>query len=229
MQRYDYSGFSLRRLNEPRFKHIKLLIFWPIFGIAFNFLERVFNPEFHDIYCKLDDYIPFCEYFVIPYYFWFAYLIGIQIYGFFYDVPAFAKYMKFTMLTYGICFLVYVIYPNAQQLRPEVFERNNIFTHIVSMLYGYDTNTNVCPSMHVTGSFAVYFVAKHSKLFGNNRPMKIAFYLTTLLICASTVFMKQHSIIDVFAGIIVSYICYPIVFKKEKQLTQTEEKELQYI
>ena len=95
------------------------------------------------------------------------------------------------------------------------------------MLYGYDTNTNVCPSMHVTGSYAVYFSAKHSKLFGK-RPIKIAFYITTLIICASTVFLKQHSIIDVFAGIIVSYICYPIVFKKEKQTEQAERKEVRY-
>jgi len=102
MQRYDYSGFSLRKLNDPRFSHAKLLIFWPLFGLVFTALEKFFNPEFHDVYCRLDDYIPFCEFFVIPYYFWFAFLIGMQVYGFFYDVPAFKKYMLFTILTYGI-------------------------------------------------------------------------------------------------------------------------------
>lgn len=30
-QRVDYSGFSLRRLNEPRFAHIKLLGGWIVY------------------------------------------------------------------------------------------------------------------------------------------------------------------------------------------------------
>ncbi len=29
---YDYSGFSLSRLNEPRFSHIKLLGGWIFYG-----------------------------------------------------------------------------------------------------------------------------------------------------------------------------------------------------
>ena len=30
-QRVDYSGFSLRRLNEPRFAHVKLLAGWIVY------------------------------------------------------------------------------------------------------------------------------------------------------------------------------------------------------
>ena len=226
MQRYDYSGFSLKKLNDARFSHIKLLMFWPVFGLLFTALERIERPEFHDIYCRLDDFIPFCEWFVIPYYFWFIFLIGIQIYGFFYDVPTFEKYMKFTMLTYGFCLATYIVYPNAQQLRPVDFARNNIFTDIVKLMYGFDTNTNVCPSMHVTGSFAVYFAARQSKLFSGKK-MRIAFFLIAIIICSSTVFLKQHSIIDVFAGIIVSYAAYPLVFRKTpiEQPSKIEEKQ----
>ena len=37
----DYRQFRLRKLNTPEFSHIKLLLFWPVFGLAFLALERV--------------------------------------------------------------------------------------------------------------------------------------------------------------------------------------------
>ena len=36
----DYRQFRLRKLNTPEFSHIKLLLFWPVFGLAFLALER---------------------------------------------------------------------------------------------------------------------------------------------------------------------------------------------
>ena len=226
MQIVDYRKFRLRKLNTPEFKHLKLLIFWPIFGIIFMALERIFSPEFHPVYSHIDDVIPFCEWFVIPYYFWFVFLVGIQIYGVLFDVPCFERYMKFTILTYTATILVYIIYPTSQNLRPEFFERDNIFTKIVSMLYNFDTNTNVCPSMHVIGSFAVYFSARKSKLFGSLW-WRIAFFVMTVLICASTVFLKQHSVIDIFWGVVVCIVFYPIVFYEKKNQVLVEKKEEQ--
>ncbi|MFR0799191.1 MAG: hypothetical protein ACLSHJ_10985 [Oscillospiraceae bacterium] len=41
--RPDYRQFRLRKLNTPEFSHIKLLLFWPVFGLAFLALER-FRP-----------------------------------------------------------------------------------------------------------------------------------------------------------------------------------------
>lgn len=215
MQIVDYRKFSLKKLNTPEFSHVKLLLFWPIFGIMFMALERLFSPEFHPVYSPVDDMIPFCEFFVIPYYFWFVFLIGIQIYGFFFDIPCFEKYMRFTILTYMTTLLVYIVYPTSQNLRPVLFERDNIFTSIVGMLYGFDTNTNVCPSLHVIGSFAVYFAARKSKLFGT-KMWRLAFFVVTILICASTVFLKQHSVIDIFWGIVMSVVFYPVVFHEKK-------------
>ena len=31
----DYRQFRLRKLNTPEFSHIKLLLFWPVFGLVF--------------------------------------------------------------------------------------------------------------------------------------------------------------------------------------------------
>lgn len=224
MQIVDYRAFRLSKLNTKEFKHIKLLLFWPIFGIIFTSLERIFSPQFNPVYTPVDDMIPFCEFFVIPYYFWFVFLIGIQIYGFFFDIPCFNKYMKFTILTYMTTVIIYIIYPTSQELRPLVFERNNIFTQIVNMLYNFDTNTNVCPSLHVIGSFAVYFSARKSKIFGGFW-WRVAFFVTTILICASTVFLKQHSVLDIFWGVVVCFAFYPFVFMDKKAVVEMEKSE----
>ena len=224
----NYREFKLSKLNTPEFSHIKLLIYWPLYGIAFLILERFLNVEYNPVYCQLDDWIPFCEYFVIPYYFWFIFLIGIQVYGFFFDVKAFKDYMYYTILTYTLTVVIYIIYPTSQQLRPTEFARDNVFTDIVSFLYGFDTNTNVCPSLHVIGSFAVYFAARKSKAF-SGPGWRIAFFVMTVLISISTVFLKQHSVLDIFWAIILCAVCYPVVFEREKIRTMIKQyKEKQY-
>ncbi len=223
----NYREFKLSKLNTPEFSHIKLLLYWPIYGIIFWTLERFLNVEYNPVYCQLDDMIPFCEFFVIPYYFWFIFLIGIQVYGFFFDVKAFKDYMYYTILTYTLTVIIYIIYPTSQELRPTEFARDNVFTHIVRFLYGFDTNTNVCPSLHVIGSFAVYFAARKSKAF-SGLGWRIAFFVMTVLISISTVFLKQHSVLDIFWALVLCAVCYPIVFEREKIKTLIKGKEKQY-
>ena len=191
-----------------------MLLYWPLYGVIFTAYERVINLEFRPVRSFIDDMIPFCEYFVIPYYFWFLFLIGMLVYSALYSIDTYKRYMWFIILTYSITLVIYFFFPTSQELRPVEFERDNIFTKIVSILYGYDTNTNVCPSIHVIGSIAVLFSAWNDKHLSTTG-WRIAFLITTVLICASTVFLKQHSIIDVFAGIALSFVCYPLIFGKK--------------
>ena len=195
---------------------VRILFFWPIFGTLFGCLEKFGKGRFHEVYCALDDKIPFCEYFVIPYYFWFLLLFGMIIYGFFWDDEAFHNYMKFTLLSYCLTFLIYIIYPTVQNLRPEEFARDNVFIELVKYTYKNDTNTNVCPSIHVLGSMAVYFAARKSKSFGS-LPWRITFFLTAFLITLSTVFIKQHSVIDIIFAVILGALIYPVVYPRTKK------------
>lgn len=88
----DYRRFRLDRLNTPEFKHLKYLLFWPVYGFFFLLVERLWIREsYTPIHCPLDDRIPFCEYFLIPYLLWFVFLIGIQIYTLLYDTESFKK------------------------------------------------------------------------------------------------------------------------------------------
>lgn len=80
----NYREFRIHKLNTPEFSHVRLLLYWPIFGLLFLFLERL-QPQrnYYPVYCGLDDIIPFCEWALIPYLFWFVFLIGTLVYTFF--------------------------------------------------------------------------------------------------------------------------------------------------
>ena len=199
---------------SDEYRHSLLLLYWPVYGLFFLYFERIRSCTYHAVECELDSLVPFMPVFVIPYYFWFVFLVGMLIYTFFFDVNAFRKYMWFVILTYSATILIYFIYPTCQNLRPEV-TGNDIFSRIVSGLYAFDTNTNVCPSIHVLGSFAVCFASCHCEKL-KHPLVKASFFVVALLISVSTVFLKQHSVIDIFYAVIVSVLCYPLVFCKNR-------------
>jgi len=208
----DYRKLRLHNLTSTEYRHLLLLIFWPVFGILFAYVEKFYPVEHYTpVYSVIDDFIPFFEWFVIPYLFWFVYLAGMVIYTALYDIGTFKKMMLFVIITYTLTIVIYLIWPTCQELRPSAFERDNIFTRIMRDYYAYDTNTNVCPSLHVIGAVAVQFAFFHLK--GKKHiSWHIAFIITTVLICMSTVFLKQHSIIDVFAALPVCMLGYLLSF-----------------
>ena len=203
----SYRNLNLHTLNTPEYSHVKLLLYWPVYGLAFLTLERLLpGMEYHVVQCSLDNYIPFCEAFFIPYEFWFVFLIGMALYGLMFDTTAFRRYMWFIIITYSVTCVIYLVYPTEQLLRPDSFARDNLLTRAVAGLYAFDTNTNVCPSIHVLGSVAVLFGAWQSKHF-STRGWRAAFLGMTLLISISTVLIKQHSIIDIFTAVL---LCIPV-------------------
>lgn len=210
----DYRRFRLSGLNTPEFSHLKWLIFWPVFGILFWAFE-FFRPveDCHVMYHPIDDMIPFCEIFVIPYMFWFVYLVGMYLYTLFYDVDSFRKLMKYTAITYTATLLIYLLYPTCQELRPVDFVRNNLLTRFMAAFYQFDSNTNVCPSIHVIGSIAVCLAGLHAPKLQKLR-WKLFFPITAILICMATVFLKQHSILDVIWALPICAAAYLICWHK---------------
>ena len=206
------------RLGQPqriRLSELKLLLFWPLWGLLFAWLESR-KVHYHVVECALDERLPFLEFFIVPYYFWFVFIAGILLYGLVYDRECFRKMMGFIALTYLTSAVIYVLLPSQQLLRPVVMPRHNIFTYLVSELYAMDTNTNVCPSIHVIGSMACVFAGWHSKAFST--PLwRILFSFTALMICLSTIFLKQHSILDLIPALVLSFSAAALIYRKKPE------------
>ena len=183
----------------------------------FFYLEKHVTTEFHLIHVKLDDKIPFIEYFIVPYLLWFAYIaITIGYFMFFEEKSEF--YRLITLLFGGmtIFLIVSTVYPNGLNLRPETFARDNIFVDMVKSLYATDTSTNVLPSIHVYNSIGAYLAISHSSKLRRYRWVQISALTLTVLIVLSTMFLKQHSVVDVISGCALGSVLYILVYKPER-------------
>lgn len=183
----------------------------------FFYLEKHVTTEFHLIHVKLDDKIPFIEYFIVPYLLWFAYIaITIGYFMFFEEKSEF--YRLITLLFGGmtIFLIVSTVYPNGLNLRPETFARDNIFVDMVKSLYATDTSTNVLPSIHVYNSIGAYLAISHSSKLRRYRWVQISALTLTVLIVLSTIFLKQHSVVDVISGCALVSVLYILVYKPER-------------
>ncbi len=223
----DYRKFRFSKLSSPEFSHLLLLIFWPIYGLMFLAVERLIPREYYTpVVCAFDELIPFSEIFIIPYWAWFVFLIGMVIYLGIYDIENFKSYMYFIIISYSVTIIIYLIWPTCQLLRPEI-TRDNIFARAVRGLYSFDTNTNVCPSIHVLGMVASFFGGIHARGM-QSAPWRIFWVISLILVSLSTVFLKQHSIIDVLAAIVLSVVTYIAVYKiipkiKKRGMVKTNE------
>ena len=120
--------------------------------------------------------------------------------------------------------LIYIVFPTCQELRPEHFDEPNILTDFITGFYSFDTNTNVCPSLHVIGSFAAMFALWDCKRF-QNVAWKIVFGIIAVCISLSTVFMKQHSAVDVIAALPVCALGWWLGYGKKEASAQTSAVE----
>lgn len=213
-QPYDYTGFSLKKLNEPRFAHAKLLGGWIIYFSLYFLTENLIPLErCHVMHSRLDDMIPFTESFVIFYAGWFLLVAGSLALTFFYDVPRFKKLQTFIMITQAVAMIWYILWPSIQDLRPEVFPRHNFFTWVLGIIYAFDTPTGVCPSLHVAYSMGIVSVSLKDPALP--KPWKAALVFVVFMICLAVCFVKQHSTIDVFAALPVSLLAEALVYGKD--------------
>lgn len=220
---YDYSGFSLMRLNEPRFAHVKLLGGWIVYFILYFITENLIPASrCHPVHCFLDDLIPFNEFFVIFYAGWYFLVFGSLAHTFFYDVPRFKKLQTFIMITQAVAMICYIVWPTRQDLRPAVFPRDNLLTDLVKFIYAFDTNTGVCPSLHAAYSLGILSVGLKDKKLPT--VWKGALSFAVIMICLSVCFVKQHSAVDVFAALPVCLLAEILVYGKDYWLPRLRGK-----
>ena len=197
-----------RIANSPcwqRYHHWLYALVLPVYLVLFFVAEHIVGPDsaYTVIEHPLDALIPFCEWFYIPYVLWYPFMVSVGFYLAFNDGAGFKRYMTYIGITFIAAVGLFILFPNGQELRPDLdtLGRDNLFIRAIRVLYIADTNTNVCPSLHVVGSMAAVFGIFHHPRLRKTVWMPIGGIILAVLICLSTVFLKQHSVIDVFVGI----------------------------
>lgn len=214
-----------------KYKHAWILLYFPVYLLWFAYLERTVTRRFHVVHMAIDDYIPFIEYFIVPYLLWFVYVAAAVLYFFFANVSDYYKLccVLFTGMT--IFLIVSTVYPNGHYLRPSVFANENIFTTLVQWLYATDTSTNLFPSIHVYNSIAVHMAVTKSEKLRQYKWVQIGSAVLMISIVLATMFLKQHSVFDVITGCIMAGIMYTLVYGREWQNNRRKvyQRELQKI
>lgn len=202
------------RLRDPEtggYRYLWLLLFYPVYLSSFFALEKI-TLNYHVVECAADHWIPFCEWFFIPYVLWHGAIALLTLHLLLNDIPELKRLLRFFIATYIITFSVFLIWPTCQNLRPSEFPRDNLMTWLVAHgIYGADPPTNVSPSMHIIGTFGLWFAVASSRAFAKPG-WRIFWAILGIAICLSTVFLRQHSLLDlatalpvVLVGWLVSY------------------------
>lgn len=116
------------------------------------------------------------------------------------------KFFSAEMLAKFICLICFLVIPVTIQ-RPEI-TGDAPWDYLTRLIYTIDAPESLCPSIHCLESYACF----RGALLSEKMPKWYAWATGgfALLVFASTVLVKQHFIIDVFAGIIVTEICFQI-------------------
>lgn len=203
-----------------KYKHgIPMLMYMLIYMVWFKWLEENNSSHYQLIHMNLDDYIPFCEVFIVPYLCWFGYVAITVLFFFFKDKDDYYKLTAFLVAGMTIFLIISTFFPNGHKLRPIVMPRQNIFTAMVAHLYKMDTPTNLWPSIHVFNSLGCFFAVIRSNLFKKKIWIKLATLILTASIVLSTMFLKQHSVFDVITAFALAAILYTFIYRKDLLLT----------
>ena len=162
------------KLNEIiKHGHLGIIAaFFAIYMVTFSYIE---NRDVHHyiVHTVLDEKIPFCEYFIIPYLLWFIFVAVTVLYFMFFNQNKWKEYYQL-IITLGIgmtLFLVIsLVFPNGQDLRP-VLSGNSIFIQAVQFIYHTDTPTNVLPSIHVFNSLTCCMAIPFARQNASSAPI----------------------------------------------------------
>ncbi|MCD2492526.1 phosphatase PAP2 family protein [Lacrimispora sp. NSJ-141] len=195
-----------------------VLLYVFIYFPWFFWLEKhvTVGTQFTNIHIAFDDLIPFNEYFIIPYLFWFIFVAGSVTY-FLLKRPKkeFYRMTAFLFIGMTVCLAICTLFPNGQTMRPPVNPEKNLFSKLIVMLYKTDTSTNVFPSIHVFASLGINLAWWNSPVSQKHKWIRPVTTLITISICLSTVFLKQHSVLDGLGAIVLAIVLYFFVYQPE--------------
>ena len=186
-----------------------------VYYLVFFLLEQR-EGRLNIIEVSLDQRIPFCEYFIVPYLLWFPYIAGCVIYfclarG---KEREYQKLIQSLMVGMVVFVLFSLLYPNGQVLRPAL-SGENIFEKMVNYLYKIDTPTNIFPSLHVFNSIACCIAICRNMTGAEYGLLRKGTILLTVSIILATMFLKQHSVLDVLGAVLLNMLCYRRYYEQD--------------
>ncbi len=193
-------------------KRIPVYARWPIAITVVTQCLTYYAPKLlgsrpqHLLTSALDEAIPVLPWFVYIYVL--AYLLWVVNYLWIYcsDASLCRRMLTADLLCKAVCALCFVLYP-CTLLRPQAESLTGVGAWLLKLIYRIDTPTSLLPSMHCHLSVLVSLPLfdRRSKA---PRWYAVGSLLFSLLVCASTVFTKQHVMADVYTGVALAAVAW---------------------
>lgn len=188
-------------------KHARVpMITVALLHFVFYFIPPLLvKGEYHyDLTVFIDGYIPFVPIFIIFYIG--AYLQwGISyIWHFSKSRSLCVRLACADLLTKAVAALFFIFLPTVM-LQP--VPGDGVFAFLVKVIYFFDEPVNLFPSLHCAASWLCFRSAlpvRHSM----PRGYVLGQFIFTLFVFASTVFVKQHVVVDILGGVIVAELAW---------------------
>jgi membrane-associated phospholipid phosphatase len=163
-------------------------------GLAIFFLlERDVTPRYV-LATSIDTWIPFLDGSWFIYVSFFPFVIALAAYA---RPQAFETFRDAVLIAFLVGLACFLLFPEAVP-RPDVAQIGNTFVrHRLARMWQLDRAANGFPSLHV----AVTCLA--CRMLPADRYRAIVF-AAGLLICASTLTLKQHTVADVAGGVLLA-------------------------
>lgn len=204
-----FKRFMLKyRLEEIKWIDLIWLLILPVININYV-ISNTLSQNGKNLALMLDKEIPFVSLFVFPYVYWYIYIFIGLIFILSKDRKRYLRTLMAIYIGMCMCYVFYYLYP-VEISRP-VIDNNTIANKLVNIIYENDRPVNCFPSIHVLNT---YIIMRFTKVKDN----KSWFYYTNIigiLIMLSTLFIKQHFILDGVVAIILAEVVILIAKKVE--------------
>lgn len=187
--------------------YLLFLLVMPVLGLIYKYLND--NPgESVVLATKIDKFIPFLPVFILPYIIWYAFILGYLIYFWYKDVRVYLNTLSVVVLGELVCFIIYLYFQTTVP-RP-VLSGEGVLIDLVRMIYSHDQPYNAFPSIHVLTTFAIVLGYINIK----NKDVFHSFFVPVMgsLIIVSTLFVKQHYVLDVVGSVFLTSFFHVMVF-----------------
>lgn len=163
---------------------------------------RLINAGFHhcDLSLPIDRAIPLVPFFIVFYIAAFVQWVITYIFIARDTREVCFRYIGGDIIAKLICAVIFLILPTAMT-RPEI-TGGDVFSKLTQLIYSLDTPDNLFPSVHCLESWICLRASLAMKKTGKG--FAAVNIVTTLLVFASVVFVKQHLFVDIISGVAVA-------------------------
>ena len=190
-----------KKLSLPKNPWIVLIIAFAVHKVIY-FVTSYINVtrECTEATIFLDKYVPFFAPFIFFYILAYLQWVLSYIYVMKKDESVFRLFIKASIITDILAGIVFLAFPTTIT-QPEVVG-DGIFERLTRLIYACDNPVNLLPSLHVSQSWICF--RSFAKVKSVPKLYTVLNLILALLVFASTVLVKQHYLIDIPTGILIT-------------------------